>query len=156
MAKSRATDDLTGTLPKNNMTHEPTIAGQPNGPVTKTGQPAHEMSSTLANIKSSYGKDLISALNNNNTSKITAVATGNRQESSESNQNEGGVRDEYIEDPTKQARSRLQEITGKKSITFDDFADYDIDNWCVRNQQTGTYPDSLRQDTAAEPRKQSK
>lgn len=37
MAKSRATDDLTGTLPKNNMTHEPTIAGQPNGPVIKTG-----------------------------------------------------------------------------------------------------------------------
>lgn len=36
------------------------------------------MSSTLANIKSSYGKDLISALNNNNSSKITAVATGNR------------------------------------------------------------------------------
>lgn len=114
------------------------------------------MSSTLANIKSSYGKDLISALNNNNSSKITAVATGNRQESSESNQNEGGVRDEYIEDPTKQARSRLQEITGKKSITFDDFADYDIDNWCVRNRETGTYPDSLRQDTAGEPRKPSK
>lgn len=40
----------------------------------------------MAGIKSSYGKDLISALNNNNSSKLAGVAAnGNRQESSESN-----------------------------------------------------------------------
>lgn len=96
--KSRAAADLTESLTgTKNHTVEASV-GQ--GLVTEASNANKVNKDTteggaLAGIKSTYGKDLISALNNNNTNKLTsAVAAGNRQESSESNQNEGGVFDD--------------------------------------------------------------
>lgn len=87
-AKARVNNDLRESLTSNLKKPEASI-GQglvseaDKVPVETKGN-TEATSGAMAGIKSSYGKDLISALNNNNSSKLTGVAAGNRQESSES------------------------------------------------------------------------
>ena len=85
-AKSRVNTDLRESLTGNNKTQEPSSIGA--GLVSdkvKSGESSKLNTETAGSaIKSNYGKDLITALNNN-SSKLTGVAAGNRQESSESN-----------------------------------------------------------------------
>ena len=89
-AKSRVNNDLRESLTGNLKTAEPTmgqgLVAEAAKAQVETKANTEATSGPMAGIKSSYGKDLISALsNNNNSSKLAGVAAGNRQETSESN-----------------------------------------------------------------------